>query len=164
MRSIEVGGGTVTITDETLQIDISPMGAAKRLYKQSKLIVGLLIGGLLFEIVLAILYSGFFMDILKFIFIFAISGFVLASILPRLMSNIAAASEIPRETVNRVEYTTGSRLSAPKLRIIVTDGENTGTRPVPLSHRQIGGDQELEDAIKAFEDAGITIVPTDGDS
>ncbi|MFC6964495.1 hypothetical protein [Halocatena marina] len=80
------------------------------------------------------------------------------------MSNIAAASEIPRETVNRVEYTTGSRLSAPKLRIIVTDGENTGTRPVPLSHRQIGGDQELEDAIKAFEDAGITIVPTDGDS
>lgn len=52
----------------------------------------------------------------------------------------------------------------PKLRIIVTDGEKTGAHPIPLSHRQVGGDQELEDAIKTFEDAGIIIVPTDEDS
>lgn len=43
MTSIEVGGGQIRITDETIQIDIGPFGVVKRLYEQNKLIVPFLI-------------------------------------------------------------------------------------------------------------------------
>lgn len=39
MTSIKVKDGKLTITDETIQIDLSPIKALKRIYEQSKLIV-----------------------------------------------------------------------------------------------------------------------------
>lgn len=161
MTSIEVGGGLVTITDETIQIDIGPFGALKRLYEQSRLIVVFLIIGLLFEAG-SIVFDPFPLarEFGQFIIIFTIGGFTLGVILPKLRNNIGTAAEIRRTAIDWVEYTTGSRLFAPKLRIIVTDGEVTGVRPVPLSFRQLG-EQQLEEAIQAFEKAGISIVPAD---
>ncbi|UPM44525.1 hypothetical protein [Halocatena salina] len=92
--------------------------------------------------------------------IVVIASFALVTILPKLLNNIATASELDRTAIERVEYTTGSRVIPPRLRIIVDDGERSGVRPVPLSYYQLG-DQQLEAAIQAFEDAGIEIVPAD---
>lgn len=162
MSFIKAHAGTVTITDETIQIDISPFGAIKRLYEQSKFIFLFLIGGLLLMVVVFVFDSSPLRRTLsQFVIIFAIAGFTLGFILPKFMNDVESASEIRRTAIDRVEYTTGSRVRPPKLRIIVDDGEKSGTRPVPLSHRRLGGDQQLEDAIHAFEDAGITIVPAD---
>lgn len=77
-----------------------------------------------------------------------------------MVHNIATAAEIRRTTVDRVEYTTGSQLFARKLRIIVTDDETPGVRPIPLAYKQLG-EKQLEEAIQAFEEAGISIVPAD---
>lgn len=164
MTSIEVGGGTVTITEETIQIDISPFGSLKRFYEQSKLFVGFFIGGMVLAVVV------FFFDpspvrrmLSRYALIVVIASFALVTILPKLMNNIQTASELDRTAVERVEYTTGSRVISPRLRIIVDDGERSGVRPVPLSYYQLG-DQQLEAAIQAFEEAGIEIVPADDNS
>lgn len=163
MNSIEVRAGTVTITEENIHIDIGPFKGVKRIYEQSKLLFSFLIGGLLLMVVVFILDSSPFRRTLsQFVLIFAIAIFTFSFIFHRLRDNIKTASEIRRTTVDRVEYTTGSQVFPPKLRIIVSDGVVTDGRPVRLSHRRLGGDQQLEDAIQAFEDAGITIVPADG--
>ncbi len=47
MRPIEVGAGTVTITDETIQIDIGVFGSLQRFHEQSKLFLPFFIFGLL---------------------------------------------------------------------------------------------------------------------
>lgn len=165
MSSIDVKSGQVTITDETIQIDIGPFGALKRLFEQSTLIMIVFIIGLPFQII------GFIFDpfpfaheIGQFVIVFAIITLSLASILPRLRNTIATETDLPRSVVDRVEYTTGSRLRAPKLRIIATYGTVTGVRPVSLSPLQLGGDQQLEAAIEAFEDASINIVPAPGEN
>lgn len=161
ITSIKVGGGTVAITEETIQIDISPFGSLKRFYEQSKLFVGFFIGGMMMVVVVFILDpSPYYRTLSRYALIFVIVGFTLVTILPKLMNNIATASELDRTAVERVEYTTGSRVISPRLRIIVDDGERSGVRPVPLSYYQLG-DQQLEAAIQAFEDAGIDIVPAD---
>lgn len=159
--TIQVGGGQVRITDKTIQVDISPFGSFKRLYQRSKFIFSFFISGMLLMVVVFILDpSPYYRTLSQFMIAFVILGFSLGYIVPRVRNNIGSASEISRTTVDRVEYTTGSRLLPSKLLIIVTEGEKTGTRPVPLSYRRLG-DQQLEDAIEAFEEAGITIVPAD---
>lgn len=162
MTSIEVHAGTVTITEETIQIDIGPFGALKRFYEQSKLIVTFLIGCFLLMVLVFLLDPGpYYRTLSEFTIVFTTISFSLGVIYPKLRNNIKHASEISRTTIHRVEYTTGSRLFAPKIRIIVDDGVVTGVRPIPLSHQRLGGDQQLEQAIQAFEDAGIDIVPAD---
>lgn len=164
MTSIEVGGGTVTITDETIQIDIGPFGSLKRFYQQSKLFVGFFIGVVVLAVVVFILDpSPYYRTLSRIFIIFILASFALVTILPKLMNNIQTASELDRTAVERVEYTTGSRVISPRLRIIVDDGERSGVRPVPLSYYQLG-DQQLEAAIQAFEEAGIEIVPADDNS
>lgn len=165
MTSVTVGGGTVTITDETIQIDIGPFGALKRLHEQSKRITAFLICGLLLMVVVLVFDSSSFRHTLaEFTIRFTVITLSLSVVYPRLRNSIKYASEISRTTIHRVEYTTGSRLFAPKIRIIVDDGVVTGVRPIPLSHRRLGGDQQLEDAIQAFGDNGIDIVPAPDDS
>lgn len=162
MTSIKVGGGTVTITDENIQINIGPFGALKRFYEQNNTIVALLIGCFLLMIVVFLLDPGpYYRTLSEFTIAFTTISLTLGVIYPRLRNNIKYASEISRTTIHRVEYTTGSRLSAPKIRIIVDDGVVTGVRPIPLSHFQLG-EQQLEEAIQAFDDNGIDIVPADG--
>lgn len=159
MTSIEVGAGTVTITDETIQIDIGPFGALKRFHEQSKLIIPFLIFGIVLTLHTSVLDSSPLRELGRFAIIFVIAGFTLGSLLPRIRNNIGTATEIRRTDVERVEYTTGSRLLARRLRIIVA-AETTGVRPVPLAYRQLG-EQQLSNAIQTFEDTGITVVPAD---
>ncbi len=161
MRSVKVGVGQVTITDETIQIDQGPIRVLKRLYEQSKLLIAFIIIGSLCTIIMAIFESSPLREFAQITIIFVIIGIPLATLYPKIRNNIENASEICRVDIRHIKYTTGSRLSAPKLRIIVDDGVATGVRTVPLSHRRLGGDQQLEAAIQAFEDAGIEIVPTD---
>lgn len=169
MTSIKVKDGKLTITDETIQIDLSPIKALKRIYEQSKLIVVFSTTSVLYIIIVFLIDLGpFYHTFIQVFFAFVIISILLKILSQELINSIKTASEIRRTAIDRVEYTTGSRVRLPKLRIIVDDGEKSGTRPVPLSHRRLGGDQQLEDAIHAFEDAGITIVPaneaTDEDS
>lgn len=82
-------------------------------------------------------------------------------IIPRLRNNIGTETELHHSAIDHVECTIGSRFRAPKLRFIVTYGKVMGIRPIPLSHRQHGGDEQLENAIQVFEEAGITVVPAD---
>lgn len=169
MTSIKVKDGKLTITDETIQIDLSPIKALKRIYEQSKLIVVFSTTSVLYITIVFLIDLGpFYHTFIQVFFAFVIISILLKILSQELINSIKTASEIRRTAIGRVEYTTGSRVRLPKLRIIVDDGEKSGTRPVPLSHRRLGGDQQLEDAIHAFEDAGITIVPaneaTDEDS
>ncbi|WP_264556674.1 hypothetical protein [Halocatena marina] len=160
MPSIDVKSGQVTITDEAIQIDTGPFGGLKRLFEQSTRIKVFFIGSSIFlPLVFIFDPAPLTREMAQFAIVFAILGLSLGEILPRLMNTIATESELPRSVVDRVEYTTGSRLRAPKLRIIATYGTETGVRPVHLSPLQLGGGQQLEAAIEAFEDAGITIVP-----
>ncbi|WP_330631240.1 hypothetical protein [Halocatena halophila] len=161
MKSTKVAAGTVTITDETIQIDLSPFTSFKRLFEQSKLIGAFFIGGYLMTVLIFVFDpSPYFQTLSKFVLIFSIVGPPIAIIVQKLRNDIASASEIQRSTVSHVEYTGGSRLF-PMLRIIVEDGKKTGARPVPLSHQRLGGDKQLENAITAFEEAGISVVPAD---
>lgn len=143
MRFIEVGAGTVTITDETILIDIGAFGSLKRFQEQSKLFLPFFIFGLLLVLYMAVFDSWPVRELARFVIIFTISGFTLDSLLPRIWDDIRVATEIRRTDVERVEYTS-----------------STGIRPVPLAYRQLG-EQQLEDAIPAFEDAGITVIPTE---
>lgn len=149
------------ITDETIQIDLGPIRALKRLYEQSRLIVVFFIVGLSYTAGTAVFGASPLRELGIFVIIFSVIGIPLATLYPKFRNNIRTASEIRLTTVDHVEYTIGSRLHLPKLRIIVDDGEKTGIRPITLSPRQLGGDQQLEQAIKSFEDVGITIVPAD---
>lgn len=159
MRFIEVGAGTVTITDETILIDIGAFGSLKRFQEQSKLFLPFFIFGLLLVLYMAVFDSWPLRELARFVVIFTISGFTLDSLLPKMWDDIRVATEIRRTNVERVEYTS-SRLFGLKLRIIVVDGETTGVRPVPLAYRQLG-EQQLENAIQAFEDADISVIPTE---
>lgn len=161
MRSIEVSAGTVTITDEIIQIDIGPFGALKRLHEQNNFIGPILIIGVVITLHESVFGSFPNRELAQFAIIFAIAGFTLDKLHRRIKNNVSVATEIRRTDVERVEYTTDRRLSPQRLRIIVADGETTGVRPVPLSYQQLGGDQQLEAAIEAFEDAGITVVPAE---
>lgn len=48
MTSLKVGGGQVRITEKTIQIDLGPIKALKRLYEYNKLIIAFLIVGSLY--------------------------------------------------------------------------------------------------------------------
>ncbi|MFC6964483.1 hypothetical protein [Halocatena marina] len=159
MRSIEVGAGTVTITAETIQIDLGLFGGLRRLQEQSKLVFPFSIVGLLVTLHTAVFDPTPLRVFARFIIIFIVAGVALGSLLPRIRNNIGTATEIPRTNVKRVEYTR-SRLFGLKLRLIVDDGETTGVRPVPLAARQLGK-QQLAEAKQTFEDAGITVVPAE---
>jgi hypothetical protein len=165
MTSVAVAGGQVTITDETVEIDIGPFGALKRVYEQSRLVVALFIICLLIAVGMFLSDSSPFRELGLFAIVFTVVGLALSSILgkiaPKISNNIKFASSINRTTIDHIEYTVGSRLRLPKLYIIVTDGEVTGTRSVPLSLRKLGGDQQLEHAIQSFEEAGISVTSTD---
>lgn len=161
MTSLKVGGGQVRITEKTIQIDLGPIKALKRLYEYNKLIIAFLIVGSLYMINMAFFESSPLRELAQFAIIFGLISIPLSILYPRMRDNIGTASEISRTIVDHVEYTTGSRVFVPQLHIIVDDGVVTGVRSVPLSHRQLGGDKQLENAIRAFEEAGIDIVPAD---
>ncbi|WP_248910981.1 hypothetical protein [Halocatena marina] len=161
MRSIEVGAGVVTITDETIQLDLGLFGGIKRFHEQSKYIIPILIIATISTVHEAVFGSSPLREFSQFAIILGILTFTfytLDRLLPRIWNNIGLATELRRTDVKQVEYTAGGRLLPRRLRIIVDDGKTTGVRLVSLSYRQLG-EQQLADAKQAFEDAGITIVP-----
>lgn len=162
MVSIKVGGGLLMIDEETIQIELGPIRALKRLYEQSKLIIIIVIVGLPYTAGVAVFGSSPLREFGQFAILFIVIGFPVATIHYRLSNSIRTASEIRRSAIDHIEYTTGSQLRFPTLRIIITNGEVTEVRPVTLLHQRLGGDQQLEDAIQAFEESGITIDPADG--
>ncbi|UPM44880.1 hypothetical protein [Halocatena salina] len=161
MTSFKVGGGQLLITDEIIQINLGPIRALRRLYEQSKLIMVFFTVGLSYTAGTAVFGSSLLCELGTFVIIFTIIGITLATIYPRIRNNIRTASEISRSTVDHVEYTTGSRFRLPVLRIIVSDNNTTGVRPITLYPYQYGGKEQLEAGIQTFEDAGIEIVPAD---
>ncbi|MFC6965198.1 hypothetical protein ACFQJ8_27725 [Halocatena marina] len=166
MRSIEVGAGVVTITDETIQLDLGLFGGIKRFHEQSKYIIPILIIATISTVHEAVFGSSPLREFSQFAIILGILTFTfytLDRLLPRIWNNIGLATELRRTDVKQVEYTAGGRLLPRRLRIIVDDGKTTGVRLVSLSYRQLG-EQQLADAKQAFEDAGITIVPAPEES
>ncbi|WP_330631244.1 hypothetical protein [Halocatena halophila] len=157
----KIRSGTVTITDETVQLNTSPLGALKRLHEQNILIVPFLIVIMVLAVDTSMSDSSPIQYLGKFVVIFAISAITFEYIYKYIGNSIKNASEIPRNSINHIEYTTGSKLLAPKLYIVVEKEKKTKKRPVFLSLQSLGGDQELKNAIEAFEEAGIAIVPAD---
>ncbi len=159
--SFECRKGTVSITDSYIEIDTSVIGAVKIIYKQSKILFYIIMISLLFmATVLVISQDQYRRTLAKFVFSFALLAFAISyahKILQEKYLNISP--EIQLEKVDRVEYTTGSQLSPPKVTIMVTGPKKMRSRPVHLSHQKLGGDKQLENAINVFEDGDITIVP-----
>ncbi len=145
------------INEEGVEIESTSIGGIKRLYGQSKLFVIFLLFCWLVLIADAIVNpTSLARERLAFatVFVVLLAGFNFVA--REFWDSIATASTISYNDINWVEYTTESWFR-PKLRIIVTDGDSTGVRKVRLSLRRHGGDQQLERAIQAFEDAGITV-------
>ncbi len=157
----KIRSGTVTISDGTIQLNTSPLGALKRLHEQNRLIIPFLSIGMLLAIDTSMSDSSPIQYLGKFVVIFAISAITFEYIYKHVSNSIKNTSEISRSSINHIEYTTGSKLLAPKLYIVVEKEKKTKKRPVFLSLQSLGGDQELKNAIEAFEEAGITVVPAD---
>lgn len=166
MSSIPLRQGYLTIENGTVQINVTVFGGVKRLYEQSKRLIAFLL------LCLVVLVAGAIVDatpLVREMVVFLISFIILLVILHYIakecLDSIATATTISCTNIDCVEYTIDSWLR-PKLRIIVTDGDSTGIRKIRLSLRRHGGDQQLQDALRAFKDANINVTPiskgTDG--
>ncbi|MFC7193348.1 hypothetical protein ACFQL7_28510 [Halocatena marina] len=113
MRSIEVGAGVVTITDETIQLDLGLFGGIKRFHEQSKYIIPILIIATISTVHEAVFGSSPLREFSQFAIILGILTFTfytLDRLLPRIWNNIGLATELRRTDVKQVEYTAGGRL------------------------------------------------------
>lgn len=157
MPLVPIRQGEIKINEEDVEIESTSIGGIKRLYGQSKRFVIFLLFCWLVLIADAIVNpTSLARERLAFATVFVVLLVSFNFVAREFWDSIATASTISCADINWVEYTTESWLR-PKLRIIVTDGDSTGVRTVRLSLRRHGGDQQLERAIQAFEDAGITV-------
>ncbi|MFC6964074.1 hypothetical protein [Halocatena marina] len=162
MTTIKIRKGTLSITDDTVQLDTGLFSSMKRLYEQSRPIYAFLSFSLLLVPVMGVFDPlPLAREMVLFLLVFVILMLADSALGPKVRNNIASATEIRRTAIDHVEYAPSSWVQSPKLRIIVTEGEKTGERPVILSHPRLGGDQQLERLIQAFGDSGITVVPAD---
>lgn len=157
MPLVPIRRGEMKINEEGVEIESTWIGAIKRLYGQSKRSVIFLLFCWLMLIAGAIVDAKpLVREMLAFATVYVVLLVSFDFVASEFWDSIATASTISYNDINWVEYTTESWFR-PKLRIIVTDGDSTGVRKVRLSLRRHGGDQQLERAIRAFEDAGITV-------
>lgn len=164
MSSIPIRQGYLTIENGIVQIDVTLFGGIKRLYEQSKLTIAFLLFCLLALIAGAIVNAT---SLVREMLVFFIAFVVLLAsfdfMAREFLDSIATASTIPCADIDHIEYTTESWFR-PKLRIIVTDGDSSGVRKVRLSLRRHGGDQQLQNALQAFRDANVSVVPIKGET
>lgn len=158
MSSVPIRQGSMGISNERIQIDTTSIGGIKRLYEQSRRSVAFLLFCWLVLIAGAIVNATpLVREMLVFVIVFVVLLASFNFVAREFWDSIATASTISCTDIGHIEYTTESWLR-PKLKIIVTDGDSTGIRKVRLSLRRHGGDQQLERAIQAFEETGISVI------
>ena len=163
MRQFPVMGGSVAITDDMIQLNLSVVGGFKRFYEERKILFIGFVAVVFAYLLLALLDYPLFRTIVvfgsTFLLLLAAFGYINQKF---FQPNTTTDTEIPRNAIERVLYTDKSRITGPKFSIIYRkNGEQKVTPDIQLFPKWFTKEDGLERAIAVFDSEGIKTQSTD---
>jgi len=161
MERLPVAGGYVTITDETVEADISVFKAFYRLFEQSKIGFGILAVAIVSALLIAVFDPSFRIP-LGLATLILVAYVLLALLVNKVFRPHSTTEEvISREAIQLVAYKEQGKFRWSSFAIVYNDDGERKARNVFLTPDLMAGDEPLCRILPVFEKAGIETRPVD---
>lgn len=161
MERLPVAGGYVTITDETVETDISVFKAFYRLFEESKIGFGILAVAIVLSLLIAIFDPSFRVP-LALATLILIAYVLLALLVNKVFRPNSTTEEvISREAIQLIAYKKQEKFRRSSFAIVYNEDGERKARNVFLTPDLMADDEPLGRILPVFEEAGIKTRPVD---